>query len=61
MQALLTKIDDIVRNGNGGIQLRVDRLEQKGNEDNARLNKVVSVLAILISIGGLAYQIIKGL
>jgi hypothetical protein len=55
-QKLLEKLDGILRNGNGGLQLRVDRLEQKEKENRIRLTMWLAILSGAVSLLSLIYQ-----
>jgi hypothetical protein len=59
MQRLIEKLDNILRNGNGGLQLRVDRLEQKASENRLRLTMWLSIASGAVGILSLILQYVK--
>jgi hypothetical protein len=59
MQLLLTKLDDIVRNSTGGMVMRVDRLEQRSNDNRMRLTMWLSIASGAVGILSLILQYVK--
>lgn len=58
-QKLIDKLDQIIRNGGAGLQLRVDRIEQREGDNNNRYDRWIGVVGVLIALGSIAMQIIN--
>lgn len=58
-QSMLDKHDSILRNGNGGLQLRVDRLEQKASENRLRLTMWLSIVSGAVGLLSLIMQMTR--
>lgn len=58
-QHLLDKHDQILRNGNGGLQLRVDRLEQREKESRIRLTMWLSIASGAVGLLSLIMQMTR--
>lgn len=49
-QKLIEKLDAIVRNGNGGLQLRVDRIEQREADRQSRFTRQMVIFGAALQI-----------
>lgn len=59
LQTLVDKLDNILRNGNGGLQLRVDRLEQREKESRIRLTMWLSIASGAVGLLSLIMQMTR--
>lgn len=59
LQTLVDKLDNILRNGNGGMQLRVDRLEQREKESRLRLTMWLSIASGAVGLLSLILQMTR--
>jgi hypothetical protein len=55
-QKLIDKLDSIVRNGNGGLQLRVDRIEQREDLGKQRLTMWLAIASGAVGLLSLVLQ-----
>lgn len=58
-QKLIEKIDGIVRNGGGGLQLRVDRIEQREKDNNNRTDRWIAIAGVVMALISIAMQMLK--
>lgn len=55
-QKLIDKLDSIIRNGNGGLQLRVDRIEQREDQGKQRLTMWLAIASGAVGLLSLILQ-----
>lgn len=55
-QKLIDKLDSIIRNGNGGLQLRVDRIEQREDQSKQRLTMWLAIASGAVGLLSLILQ-----
>jgi len=58
-QTLLTKLDDILRNGGKGLVYRVAGLERDAENSSKNWERWLSVISILLSAGVVIFEIIR--
>lgn len=58
-QKLIDKLDQILRNGSGGLQLRVDRLEQSLQNNKANIAMLFGALGFLSQLADWVIKVIS--